>query len=155
MGTDTAGFLLRPSMMSGALSPYILWMALRWMTSEEPPIVLSSLNRSCSSADMRESLFCTVSRALIVARLFSNTMSSCREYSENTFALLKVSSCPWLPGHQIEQKKRCFPCFFPKLQLQISKPFIVILCDSTIQSIAYPQNAIYGEKHNLNTQSLK
>lgn len=76
MGTDTAGFRWRPSMMSWALSPYILWIAFRWMTSEEPPIVLSNLKRSCSSADMRESFRCTVSRARIVARLDSRTTSS-------------------------------------------------------------------------------
>ncbi|TNN58823.1 hypothetical protein EYF80_030972 [Liparis tanakae] len=78
MGTDAAGFFLSPSMMSCALSPYILWMALRWMTSEEPPIELSSLKRSCSSADMRDILRCTVSRARIVERLASSTTSSWR-----------------------------------------------------------------------------
>lgn len=76
MGTHTVGFFLRPSMMSWPRSPYILWIALRWMTSEDPPKVLSSLKRSCSSADIRESLCWTDSSARIVARLVSNTTSS-------------------------------------------------------------------------------
>lgn len=79
MGTATAGFLFSPSTMSAALSPYILCTALRWTTSEEPPSVLSSLKRSCSSADMRDSRRCTVSRARIVARLVSSTTSSCQK----------------------------------------------------------------------------
>lgn len=78
MGTETAGFFFSPSMMSRALSPYILCMALRWMTSEVPPSVLSSRNLACSSADMRESFFCTDSSTRIVARLVSKTTSNCR-----------------------------------------------------------------------------
>uniref|UniRef100_A0A3B4WC93 Uncharacterized protein n=1 Tax=Seriola lalandi dorsalis TaxID=1841481 RepID=A0A3B4WC93_SERLL len=79
MGTETAGFFLRPSMMSGALSPYILWMALRCTTSEEPPSVLSKRNLACSSADMRDNFRCTVSRTLMVARFVSSTTSNCQE----------------------------------------------------------------------------
>lgn len=89
MGTETAGFFFRPSRMSNALSPYILWMALRWTTSEEPPIVLSRRNLACSSADIRDIFRCTVSRTLMVARLVSRTTSSCAE--DNT----GVSSSPW------------------------------------------------------------
>uniref|UniRef100_A0A8C4IJ33 Uncharacterized protein n=1 Tax=Dicentrarchus labrax TaxID=13489 RepID=A0A8C4IJ33_DICLA len=70
-------FFFRPSMMSGALSPYILWMALRCTTSEEPPSVLSKRNLACSSADMRDNFLCTVSRTLMVARLVSSTTSNC------------------------------------------------------------------------------
>lgn len=76
MGTETAGFFLRPSMMSGALSPYILWMALRWTTSDEPPSVLSKRNLACSSADIRDNFRCTVSRTLMAARLVSSTTSN-------------------------------------------------------------------------------
>lgn len=79
MGTDTAGFFFKPSMISGALSPYILWMALRCTTSEEPPSMLSRRNLACSSADIRDNLRCTVSSTLMVAKLVSRTKSNCIE----------------------------------------------------------------------------
>uniref|UniRef100_A0A673AJY4 Uncharacterized protein n=1 Tax=Sphaeramia orbicularis TaxID=375764 RepID=A0A673AJY4_9TELE len=75
-------------MMSGALSPYILWMALRCTTSEDPPSVLSKRNLACSSADMRDNFRCTVSRTLMVARFVSNTTSSCGERHASLFLSL-------------------------------------------------------------------
>lgn len=87
MGTEIAGFFFRPSMMSGALSPYILWMALRWITSDEPPSVLSSRNLACSSADMRDSFRWTVSRALMAARLVSRTTSNYGQEENSDFLL--------------------------------------------------------------------
>uniref|UniRef100_A0A8D0DBZ8 Uncharacterized protein n=1 Tax=Sander lucioperca TaxID=283035 RepID=A0A8D0DBZ8_SANLU len=78
----------KPSMMSGALSPYILWMALRCTTSEEPPSVLSKRNLACSSADMRDNFRCTVSRTLMVARLVSRTTSNCGR--ETTAVLISI-----------------------------------------------------------------
>lgn len=78
-------------MMSGDLSPYILWMALRWITSDEPPSVLSSRNLACSSADMRDSFRWTVSRALMAARLVSRTTSNYGQ-EENIFFFLLTAN---------------------------------------------------------------
>lgn len=79
IGTAMEGFFLRPSMISAALSAYILWSAFLWMTSEVPPRVLSKRNLACSSADKRESFFCIASRTRIVARLVSKTTSSLKQ----------------------------------------------------------------------------
>lgn len=86
IGTAMEGFFLRPSMISAALSAYILWSAFRWMTSDVPPRVLSKRNLACSSADNRESFFCIASKTRIVARLVSRTTSSLKQKNKRVLS---------------------------------------------------------------------
>lgn len=83
--------------MSGALSPYILWMALRWMTSDDPPSVLSRRNLACSSADMRDSFRWTVSRALMAARLVSSTTSNYGQEESSFYTHIQLYSAKNVP----------------------------------------------------------
>ena len=91
-GTATAGVFFNPSIISGALSPYIVCIAFLCMTSEVPPRQLSSRNFCCSSEVIWLSFFCTASRTRIVDKFTSSIPSS----SNLSSSQRKIYSSYWV-----------------------------------------------------------